>query len=64
MPIICFEVKNLVFWTRSQILGFVFDKQAAPNPKHEILIPKQSQMTKIRMTQTTTPGKFVHMAMF
>ena len=35
------EVKNLVFWARSEILGFAFANKAALNPKHEIRNSKQ-----------------------
>jgi len=48
-----FEVKNLVLWSRSEILGFAFANKAALNPKHEIRNSKQYKMPKIQMTKTT-----------
>ncbi len=50
MSIIYFEVKNLVLWARSEILGFAFANNAAINPKHEIRNSKQYKMTKIQIT--------------
>jgi hypothetical protein len=44
-----FEVKKLVLWASSEILGFVFANNGALNPKHEIRNWKQYKMTKIQI---------------
>ena len=47
------SIEKLVLWARSKISGNAVAGDTAENPEHEIRNPKQCQMTKIQMIQTT-----------